>query len=215
MVIGANHCNGVVSDMIIRRALFTVLGCLWGAIAFAQMPPIPIQNGGTGTASLPTGALKGAGTSAITQAGCTDLSTAGTACTQNTGTSGATVPLNNGKNTWSASQAASITSLSISTSTFTPDGSNNHYYILLVHASCPCTLANPSVSFVAGTSGVIEVQQSATGSDTIGTYGSSYMAPGGTASITLSGAANAIDVFSYFVIDSTHILLVPALNFSH
>lgn len=192
-----------------------ILALFFAGPAMAQMPPIPIQNGGTGTASLPTGALKGAGTSAITQAACADISDAGTACPKNTGTSGATVPLLNGKNTYSAAQAASITSLTISTSTFTPDGSNNHYYIQLVHASCPCTLANPSVSFIPGTSGVIEVQQSATGSDTISTYGSSYLAPGGVATITLSGGANAIDVLSYYVIDSTHILLVPSLNFQH
>lgn len=109
----------------------------------------------------------------------------------------------------------SVTTLSISTATFTPDGSNNHYYMQLVHASCPCTLANPSQTPVAGTTGVIEVQQSSTGSDTIGTWGSQYMAPGGTSSITLSTGANAIDVLSYFVVDSTHILLVPSLNFTH
>ncbi len=36
---------------------------------------------------------------------CTALSDAGTACQKNTGTSGATVPLNNGANTWSGAQA--------------------------------------------------------------------------------------------------------------
>lgn len=191
----------------------------------------------------------------------------GTAATTNTGTSGATIPLLNGANTWSgvqsfndgdlalkgsssgtttvkaastagsttatlpnntgtiaelnlaqtwsASQAGSITTLSISGSTFTPDASNNHYKITLVHASCPCTLANPSPSFTAGTSGVIEVVQSATGSDTIGTWGSSYLAPSGTSSIALSTGANAIDVLTYFVVDSTHILLIPSYNYSH
>lgn len=36
--------------------------------------PLTIPNGGTGVATLPTGALKGAGTGAITQAGASDLS---------------------------------------------------------------------------------------------------------------------------------------------
>lgn len=130
------------------------------------------------------------------------------------GTSGGGAQLNVA-NTWTASQAGSITTLSISTATFTPNASNNHYYVLLVHASCPCTLANPSPNFVAGTSGIIEVQQSSTGSDTIGTWGSSYMSPGGTSTIALSTAANAVDALAYYVIDSTHILLFPTTNFSH
>lgn len=172
----------------------------------------------SGATAITNGDLSGdcttSGTLAIT---ClkTNGSSFGTSATVNTGTSGATIPLLNGKNTYSASQAGSITTLAISTATFTPDGSNNHYYVLLVHASCPCTLANPSPSFVAGTTGVIEIQQSASGSDTIGTWGSSYEAPGGTSTIVLSTGANAVDILAYYVIDSTHILLIPSTNFSH
>jgi hypothetical protein len=118
-------------------------------------------------------------------------------------------------NVWSAQQSSSITTLSISTATFTPDGTNNDYAITLVHASCPCTLANPSATPVAGTSGQIIVKQSSTGSDVVSTWGSQYQAPGGTASIVLSTAANAVDVLSYLVQDSTHILILPAYNFSH
>ncbi len=143
------------------------------------------------------------------------LSAPGTAATQNTGTSGATIPLLNGTNVWSAQQSASVTTLSISTATFTPDGTNNNYSITLVHASCPCTLANPSATPVAGTSGQVVVKQSSTGSDTIGTYGSQFQAPGGTSTITLSTGANAVDVLSYYVMDSTHILLSPSLNYVH
>jgi hypothetical protein len=168
--------------------------------------------GGAGTVS---GALKGNGSGTVSQAACADLSNGAAGCSTATGTSGATLPLLNGKNTWGASQAGSITTLSISTATFTPDGSNNHYVMTLSHAACPCTLANPSPAFVAGTSGTIEIIQSATGSDTIGTWGSQYMAPGGTASIVLSTGANAIDVLSYFAVDSTHVLLIPSLNYSH
>ncbi len=116
---------------------------------------------------------------------------------------------------FSAQQSGSVTSLAISTATFTPDGANNDYTLTLVHASCPCTLANPSATPVAGTGGVIIVKQSSTGSDLISTWGSQYMSPGGTSTITLSTGANAVDVLSYFVQDSTHILLIPSLNFSH
>ncbi len=161
-----------------------------------------------------TGALKGNGT-AISQAACSDLSNGATGCSTATGTSGATIPLLNGTNVWSGQQSGSVTSLAISTATFTPDGTNNDYTLTLVHASCPCTLANPSATPVAGTTGVIVVKQSATGTDTIGTWGSQYLSPGGTASITLSTGANAVDVLSYFVQDATHILLFPSLNFSH
>ncbi len=161
-----------------------------------------------------TGALKGNGT-AVSQAACSDLSNGATGCSTATGTSGATIPLLNGTNVWSAQQSGSVTSLAISTATFTPDGTNNDYTLTLVHASCPCTLANPSATPVVGTSGVIIVKQSATGSDLISTWGSQYMSPGGTSTITLSTGANAVDVLAYYVQDSTHILLIPSLNFSH
>jgi hypothetical protein len=119
-------------------------------------------------------------------------------------------------NVWAAQQSNAVTTLSISTATFTPDGSNNNYKLTLVHASCPCTLANPSATPVAGTAGVIEVIQSSTGSDTIGTWGSQYLYAGGTSTISLSSAANATDFLSYYVIDSTHILLTSAaLNPTH
>ena len=163
-----------------------------------------------------TGALSFAPTTgAFTQAACAGLSNSGTACTKNTGTSGGTVPLLNGTNVWSAQQSVTPTTLSISTSTFTPDGSSNNFALTLVHANCPCTLANPSVTPVAGTGGEIEIIQSATGSDTIGTWGSLYEAPGGTASLTLSTGASAVDILSFYVIDATHIAVSLQKTFSH
>lgn len=172
----------------------------------------------SGASSITNGNLSGDCTTTNTLAvTClkTNGTSFGTAAVANTGTSGGTVPLLNGTNVFSGQQSGSITTLSISTATFTPDGTNNNYKITLVHASCPCTLANPSATPVAGTSGIIQIIQSATGSDLIGTYGSSYEAPGGTASITLSTGANAVDAFAYFVVDSTHILLIPSIGFSH
>ena len=62
---------------------------------------LPAANGGAGTVN---GALKGNGSGTVSQAECADLSNSGTACTATTGTSGATVPLLNGTNTWSATQ---------------------------------------------------------------------------------------------------------------
>jgi hypothetical protein len=107
--------------------------------------------------------------------------------------------------------------LTISTATFTPNfNTNNDFQITLIHASCPCTLANPSGTIVPGQHGVIYVIQSSTGSDTITTWGSDYIISGGTSAITLSTAANAIDVFSYAVKDATHIVLSgPVTNVTH
>lgn len=121
-----------------------------------------------------------------------------------------------GGNVFTGQQTDSVTTLAISTATFTPDGSNNNYKITLVHASCPCTIANPSATPVAGTSGVIEIDQSATGSDTVGTWGSQYYTQGGVATLTLSTAASAKDFVSYYVADSTHIIVqLSVTNAAH
>ena len=112
---------------------------------------------------------------------------------------------------------ATVQTPAISTSTFTPSGQGgNDIIVNLVHASCPCTLANFSGTIVPGQHGVLYVVQSSTGSDTIGTWGSDYFIAGGTSAITLSTSANAIDVFSYSVKDATHIVLSgPSLNVTH
>lgn len=130
---------------------------------------------------------------------------------------GVVVPALATAETWTASQRGTVQTLTISTATYTPNfDTGNNFTMTLVHASCPCTLANPSTTPVAGQSGTIEVIQSATGSDTIGTWGSDYTTAGGTSSITLSTGANARDYLSYYVADSTHIVLSPAvLNATH
>lgn len=271
---GANTWSGVQSinsgDLALKGATSGTITL--NAAATAGTTTITLPGGttdfsATGGSNQVVKQTSSGGAFTVGTLACANLSDGATGCSTATGTSGATIPLLNGTNTWSgaqsfndgdlklngsssgnttvkaasaagtttatlpnntgtiaelnlaqtwsASQAGSITTLSISTATFTPDASNNHYYILLVHASCPCTLANPSPSFTAGTTGIIEIQQSATGSDTIGTWGTSYLAPSGTSSIVLSTSANAIDVLAYYAIDSTHILLIPSYNFSH
>lgn len=109
--------------------------------------------------------------------------------------------------TWTAPQRTSTNTPAISTATFTPVFSTSqNYRIVLVHAACPCTLANPA-AIVAGQSGMFEIVQSSTGSDTIGTWGAEYEYVGGTAAITLSTGANAVDYFPYRV-DSTGSFIV-------
>lgn len=89
--------------------------------------------------------------------------------------------------------------LTISTATFTPVSvGSNTFRVVLVHASCPCTIANPSGSAVDGAKFILEVWQSATGSDAVGTWGTNY--DFGTAGTpTLSTGANKGDFlgFSY------------------
>lgn len=122
----------------------------------------------------------------------------------------------NGVATFEATSALTKT-LTISTSTFTPiltSGINQQ--MTLVHASCPCTVANPTgIASVPGQEGMIDVIQSSAGSDMV-SWGSQYIAPGGTASLTLSTGANDIDHIPYRVIDGTHILLGSVLiNATH
>lgn len=62
---------------------------------------LPAANGGAGTIS---GALKGNGSGTVSQAACADLSNGATGCSTATGTSGATLPLLNGTNTFSGTQ---------------------------------------------------------------------------------------------------------------
>ncbi len=114
--------------------------------------------------------------------------------------------------------AVGVTTLPIAATTYTPDGSNSDYAITLssVCVSAACTLANPSKMQVAGATGIIFVTQPSSGGPaSFGTWGSNYQAPGGTSSIILSTTANAVDILRYVVKDSTHILIVPSLNFSH
>lgn len=118
--------------------------------------------------------------------------------------------------TWTAPQRAPQQTPAISTATFTPNFNTGADFTIGLTSACPCTLANPGTTPVAGQKGIIYVVQDATGSRTITTWGSDYFIAGGTTAITLSTAANAIDSFSYTVKDSTHIILsTPSLNATH
>lgn len=66
----------------------------------------------------------------------------------------------------------------------------------MVHADCPCTVANPTGVY-AGLSGNITLVQSSTGSDLVGTWGTTWKFAGGTKP-TLSTAANAVDILPYY-----------------
>ncbi len=75
---------------------------MWTAVTTVQgVSILPAANGGAGTVN---GALKGNGSGAVSQAACADLSNGATGCSTATGTSGGTLPLLNGTNTWSGTQ---------------------------------------------------------------------------------------------------------------
>jgi hypothetical protein len=117
---------------------------------------------------------------------------------------------------FSASQRAAQGNASDSSGTWTPNfDSYQHLVFSLVHGET-CVIANPSTTPVAGQTGTFTMVQSSTGSDTCTFSGSDYTYPGGVATIALSSGANAVDVLSYKVRDSTHIQLTTAgLNFTH
>lgn len=122
------------------------------------------------------------------------------------GTNTATLPANTGTvaelnlaQSWTGSQRGTPTNITISTATFTPNFDTAQNFEIDLTSACPCTLANPSTTLVAGQSGMIEIHQDATGSRTIGTWGADYQYAGGTATITLSTTANAVDYLSYYV----------------
>lgn len=109
--------------------------------------------------------------------------------------------------TWGAAQRGHQVGLTISGSTFTPDfNAEQHPLIQLVHASCPCTIAAPAnVSGAVGQVGLIIVQQSATGSDTV-SWNSIYKWPAGTAP-TLTVTPTYFDIFPYYVESATDVLM--------
>jgi hypothetical protein len=172
------------------------------------------QDGGV-TLGSPTGSDKGAGTLNgngiyATATGAANTGYGGYFANTSTGGYGLYVA---GLSQFTEAAGTTIATPSISTATFMPDGSTGvNFTINLVHAACPCTIANP-VNLPVGSSGLIWVIQSSTGSDTIGTWGTNFRFAGGTHP-TLTTTANAVDALSYVVRDSTHIQLSTfGLNF--
>lgn len=105
------------------------------------------------------------------------------------------------------------TSVAISTSTFTPNFLSGQYFsMLLVHAACPCTVANPT-NLKAGQSGIIEIDQSATGGDTV-SWGTDFKFPAGFVPVLSTGANNQ-DYFSYYVRDTSNIIVSSGILNAH
>ena len=130
-------------------------------------------------------------------------------------TNSANLAFLNTQQIWTSNQTVQASVLTISTSTFTPTMSTgNNFQVTLVHASCPCTIANPTGTITAGTEIGIDIRQSSSGSDTIGTWGSYYIFSGNTAP-TLTTTANYIDTITCRAWDSTHLNCTTVGNFAH
>lgn len=138
----------------------------------------------------------------------------GAASLNDSGIATSNVAVKNAAQSFTAAQRGAPATLTISTTTFTPnfDAAQN-FSAMLVHASCPCTIANPSTTPVAGQSGMIAIAQSSTGSDTV-TWGSQYKFAGATPP-TLSTGANDVDFLPYYVFSATQIIVGAGVLNAH
>lgn len=132
----------------------------------------------------------------------------GTASAQNSGTSGAVVPLLNGNNTWSKGQAVTPFALTDG-ATITPDATQSTSFTVTLGGNR--TIAN-ATGIIAGQTLIFYLTQDGTGSRTI-TWGTSYKFPGGTKP-TLSSAAAATDMISCHAETTSFFSCVAALNMS-
>ena len=123
--------------------------------------------------------------------------------------SGGNVAFEHVNNTFAKAQRGSITALGSQSSDFRPDFSLNNFFSVTLGGSV--TIANPT-NQVAGQSGAITVTQDGSGSRTL-SFGSDFDFAGGTAP-TLSTAASAIDVLSYYVVSANNIVVDSILNVS-
>ncbi len=187
------NASGTALDAVSASTAQSLLG----------LSPLPIANGGTAATTV-SGALTNlgigtiaafnnplpianGGTSATTVSGAQTALGLGTAATQNTGTSGANVPLLSDANTWGAGQVVAQITLTYGATINTNVQYGN---VFLVTLTGNATLANPT-NLVAGGTYVWNINQDATGGRTLG-YGTLFKFPGGVVP-TLTTAANAAD----------------------
>lgn len=104
-------------------------------------------------------------------------------------------------NSWTKAQIGTPVALSISANAVAVDLSLGNNFTLTLQATTSQALSNPT-NAVAGQSGNITITQNATSSPL--TYGTNWKPVDGNAA-SVSTTASAVNVWSYYVVDSTHI----------
>ena len=185
------------------------LDSLGGAIGTASLPTVPITKGGTGltAAGSANQALKmNSGGSAL-EFGTLPIAGGGTGATT---LAGANIVASNANTTFTKALRGSTLTAGSQTGSVTLDFDTYQHFVLT--ATGNVTLANPTTESV-GQSGIIVFIQDGTGSRTL-SLGTDYETAGG-AGLTISTAANAVDVIPYFVKASASIQLgAPQLAFA-
>lgn len=192
-----------------------------GTLPAGQLPTVPLNKGGLNTTTAPTSAqlpLGNAGGTAYAPQSlsqdCTVSNTGvmtclktnnvsfGTSATVNTGTSGATIPLNNGNNTFGGTDTfsnpptmsgANISATTVPVGSVNATGSASSSTYLRGDGSWSTPSGSASAAFYphtisAGTTGTMTVQSS-----TLAYGDTDYFAPTGNATVTTPAAAAMAD----------------------
>ena len=154
------------------------------AIAIASNGVVTLSQGLTSTAASNT-----LGTTSFNDANITNVGDIALDSITSDGGNAAAITFSQGVVPNTVTEAAS--------GNYTPDMSRYTNFILTVDNSNNCTLQDPTDE-VAGQSGIFVFIQDGTGGGTLSHADDRYFVAGGT-SITLSTAANAIDIVPYFV----------------
>ena len=104
-------------------------------------------------------------------------------------------------NQWSHSQSVSVTALSVVSNAIATDLSLSNNFSVTLQSTTGQTLSNP-VNMVPGTSGQIAITQNATPSTL--SYDTYWISTDGT-TMAVSTTANAVNLLTFYVVDSTHI----------
>jgi hypothetical protein len=139
---------------------------------------------------------------AITPTSVNGITLSGTAATTMTfPATSATIAATGIGQTFTKTQTAAVNALSVSSNAVAVDMSLGNNFSLTLQATTAQTLSNPT-SAVAGTSGQIAITQNATPSTL--SYGTNWISADGTA-LAVSTTASAVNLLTYYVVDSTHI----------
>lgn len=200
---------GAAADTTVARASAGDINVEGNLIYRAGGTDVPVSDGGTGASSLTDGGvLLGSGTGAITaMAVLTDgQMIVGNGSTDPVAESGATLRTSIGVGTTDAVQFKTVLATTdtdtSNTGSVTLDFTANQNFVLTFTGNV--ALANPTTEQV-GQAGVIVCIQDGTGSRTL-SLGSQFKTVG-DAGITLSTAANAVDIIPYFVSAADSILI--------